>query len=117
MKQDQNAPETDDSTRLGDDIEISDEEMPKSKEEWDERYAQEKKLREQIRQELPVSLMRVDLDELIQAIKTYHLEKVIMDWANIHRGTRAMLIKKGGADIVSTPMSEILLEAANVLKN
>ncbi|PIU08735.1 MAG: hypothetical protein CO138_01650 [Candidatus Moranbacteria bacterium CG_4_9_14_3_um_filter_33_15] len=116
MNQEQTLQENNDFVRLGYNIEISDEEMPKTKEDWDKLYAQEKNLRKQIRQKLFINLGRVDLNELVQALKDYQLTQIVIDWANIHRRMRAMLIKKGGINIAVVSTSEILLEAADVLK-
>jgi len=97
-------------------LDIPEEKWPKSEAEWNELYAQERKLITEIRQNMATPFMNMELDEVLELIRSKNLEKTIIEWAYIHRKIRSIMRKENRVIFVS-PQSQLLLRASNLLKD
>ena len=97
-------------------MDIPENEIPKSKEEWDRLYTEERERMDKIRQGLEKPWTDMETEELAECIRSKDIEEVAFEWAYFHRKIRSILRKQKKELLILQPTQK-LLRAVDLLKN
>lgn len=95
-------------------VDIPEEEWPKSEAEMNQLYAQERELSKGIKNAFQTSFMNLQAEEVVELIKSKNIEELVFAWAKIHRKIRTIM-RKERKTILIVPTSQLLLRASDLL--
>lgn len=86
-----------------------------TREEESKLLAEERSLRLQLNK--VNSIHPKSLDEMVEWFKANNMIDILLEWKNVHMRNRAIIMKKGGVDILITPETQAFLKAAEMLQH
>ncbi len=97
-------------------IDIPKEEMPTSEDEFNKLLSHEGNMRKLMRIRGIIVDPSMDVEKVVSLIRSKGQEKLVLEWTYIHRKNRTIM-RKLEKTIAINPTTQLLLRAADLLKN